>query len=148
MRVVFDTVGFVRALINPKVVGDASCSTTQRPIPSSFLDRWSSRSCRVAASGSRAAFQTLPGRDPATILHILQTAETIQLTGIPAVNRDPKDDKVLATAVAGKADYLVSEDRDLLDMERYEGLRSSMRRSLSGCWRRSRQRSLFIVRIR
>jgi putative PIN family toxin of toxin-antitoxin system len=34
--------------------------------------------------------------------------------------RDPKDDKFIACAVAGEADYLVSSDRDLLDMERYQ----------------------------
>ena len=34
--------------------------------------------------------------------------------------QDSKDDKFLACAVAGEADYLVSSDRDLLDMERYQ----------------------------
>jgi putative PIN family toxin of toxin-antitoxin system len=34
--------------------------------------------------------------------------------------RDPKDDKFLACAVEGGAHYLVSSDRDLLDMRRYQ----------------------------
>ena len=33
--------------------------------------------------------------------------------------RDPKDDKFLACAVEGEAHYLVSNDRDLLDMRHY-----------------------------
>ena len=33
--------------------------------------------------------------------------------------RDPKDDRFLACAVEGKAHYLVSSDRDLLDMRYY-----------------------------
>jgi len=33
--------------------------------------------------------------------------------------RDPKDDKFLACAVEGDAHYLVSSDRDLLDMRRH-----------------------------
>ena len=33
--------------------------------------------------------------------------------------RDPKDDKFLACAVEGGAHYLISSDRDLLDMRRY-----------------------------
>ena len=33
--------------------------------------------------------------------------------------RDPKDDKFLACAVEGQAHYLVSSDRDLLDMRHY-----------------------------
>ncbi|MFZ0317961.1 MAG: putative toxin-antitoxin system toxin component, PIN family [Candidatus Sulfotelmatobacter sp.] len=36
--------------------------------------------------------------------------------------RDPKDDKFLALAVAGKADCIVSGDSDLLDMVAYEGI--------------------------
>jgi len=36
--------------------------------------------------------------------------------------RDPKDDKFLACAVEGKAQYLVSSDRDLLDMKRYRNV--------------------------
>jgi hypothetical protein len=36
--------------------------------------------------------------------------------------RDPKDDKFLACAVEGHADYLVSSDRDLLDLRRYQGI--------------------------
>ncbi len=36
--------------------------------------------------------------------------------------RDPKDDKFLACAVGGKAHYLVSSDRDLLDMRHYRGM--------------------------
>jgi hypothetical protein len=34
--------------------------------------------------------------------------------------RDPKDDKFLACAVEGRAHYLVSSDRDLLDLNRFE----------------------------
>ena len=36
--------------------------------------------------------------------------------------RDPKDDKFLACAVEGKAHYLVSSDKDLLDMKSYRGV--------------------------
>jgi len=36
--------------------------------------------------------------------------------------RDPKDDKILACAVEGRAHYLVSSDRDLLDMRHYRGV--------------------------
>ncbi len=38
---------------------------------------------------------------------------------ISGAGRDPKDDKFLAGAVEGQAHYLVSSDRDLLDMRRY-----------------------------
>lgn len=41
---------------------------------------------------------------------------------LPNVCRDPKDDKFLACAVEGRAHYLVSSDRDLLDLRRYQGV--------------------------
>jgi len=37
-------------------------------------------------------------------------------------SRDPKDDKFLACAVEGHAHYLVSSDRDLLDLRAYSGV--------------------------
>lgn len=42
--------------------------------------------------------------------------------GIETVARDPSDDKFLEAAVTGQADWLVSGDYDLLDMEEYEGI--------------------------
>jgi putative PIN family toxin of toxin-antitoxin system len=43
----------------------------------------------------------------------------LDLTG---ASRDPKDDKFLACAVEGEAHYLVSSDRDLLDMHLFRGV--------------------------
>jgi putative PIN family toxin of toxin-antitoxin system len=45
---------------------------------------------------------------------------TLQL---PGVTRDPKDDPLVACAVEGAADYLVSGDRDLLDLGETENTR-------------------------
>jgi uncharacterized protein len=39
------------------------------------------------------------------------------------VSRDPKDNPILECAVAARADFLVTGDRDLLDLERYEKIR-------------------------
>lgn len=44
------------------------------------------------------------------------------LPDIYAVERDPKDDMVVACAVAAQADYIVSRDRDLLDLGTYQGI--------------------------
>lgn len=46
------------------------------------------------------------------------------ITGaIPSVVRDPKGDYLLAYALLGRADYLVTGDRDLLVLDRVEQLR-------------------------
>src|SRR5437764_15264215 len=42
---------------------------------------------------------------------------------IPAICRDPKDDYLLAHALIGKADYLISRDKDLLTLGDVEGIK-------------------------
>lgn len=42
---------------------------------------------------------------------------------IPAISRDPKDDYLLAHALIGKADYLISRDKDLLTLGEVEGVK-------------------------
>lgn len=44
------------------------------------------------------------------------------LPSLQVVERDPKDDMIVACAVAASANYIVSRDRDLLDLEEYEGI--------------------------
>ena len=38
------------------------------------------------------------------------------------VCRDPSDDKFLECAVEGRANYIVSADKDLLDLKIFEGI--------------------------
>lgn len=40
-----------------------------------------------------------------------------------AVEADPKDDKIVAAALESKAAYIVSEDKHLLDLKEYEGIK-------------------------
>ena len=48
----------------------------------------------------------------------MSKAEVVEIGEIPPVVRDPKDDIIVATAVAGQADFIVSEDNDLLDLKK------------------------------
>jgi putative PIN family toxin of toxin-antitoxin system len=41
---------------------------------------------------------------------------------IPRTARDPEDDPILACALEGRADYIVSGDQDLLSLTRVEGI--------------------------
>lgn len=43
-----------------------------------------------------------------------------QLPEIRVIERDPKDDMIIACAVAVSANYIVSRDRDLLDLGNYQ----------------------------
>lgn len=66
----------------------------------------------------------LTPQDTRDVLHLLETRATV-IPGrlkIPPTARDPDDDHILACAVEGHADYVVSGDEDLLSLERYEGI--------------------------
>lgn len=58
------------------------------------------------------------------ILHLLDS-QAIRVPGrltIPRTARDPRDDHILVCAVEGHADYVVTGDRDLLVLERFQGI--------------------------
>jgi predicted nucleic acid-binding protein len=65
-------------------------------------------------------FRRVEGLDLRRVLQILETAEVVEPTSVPAVSPDPKDDMFLAAAHAGAADYLVSEDHHLLGLTQYQ----------------------------
>jgi uncharacterized protein len=47
---------------------------------------------------------------------------TGEITDVPPVVRDPNDDMVVACAVAVNANYIVTRDKDLLDLGTHEGI--------------------------
>ncbi len=51
-------------------------------------------------------------------------AELIEVTDIDqVVLRDPDDDAVIACAVSGECELIISGDKDLLDLKEYRGIR-------------------------
>lgn len=42
---------------------------------------------------------------------------------IPAISRDPKDDYLIAHARAARASFLVSWDKDLRDLQQFDGIK-------------------------
>jgi predicted nucleic acid-binding protein len=54
---------------------------------------------------------------------LLANARHVVLEEIAAISRDPKDDIFLATALEAQAQYLVTEDNDLLVLHPYETIR-------------------------
>lgn len=122
LRVLFDTVVFVRCLINPfglwgKLVFGRSREyrlVLSRPVIEEIVEV-------LARPELTAMFRSLAGLDLRAVLDLLAQAEIVELGTIPATSRDPKDDKFLATALAGAADYLVTEDHDLLVLTEHAG---------------------------
>ena len=121
---VFDTVIFVRSLINPHgkwgrlVFSYASYYrlVVSEPILTETL-------AMLQRPELTRKFRTLPGLDRGRIMDLLAQAESVEVLHIPSVSRDPEDNKLLATAQAASADYLVAEDQDLLVLKEYQGVR-------------------------
>ena len=63
--------------------------------------------------------------DPQPLIEVIET-DTEQTPGtltLSGVCRDPKDDHFVACAVEGKADYIVTTDKDLLVLGDYQGIK-------------------------
>jgi putative PIN family toxin of toxin-antitoxin system len=56
------------------------------------------------------------------LVDLAAIAEWTAITGAVHVCRDPDDDKLLETAIAGRADALVTGDSDLLELHPFRGL--------------------------
>ena len=54
---------------------------------------------------------------------LVMTAEIIEPPGLPEqISRDPDDDKFIACALAGDCQFIISGDKDLLEVSGYQGV--------------------------
>jgi putative PIN family toxin of toxin-antitoxin system len=120
-RVIFDTVVFVRALINPR----SHCGQilfehfsgyrlfVSRAIIEEILEVF-------GRAQIISKFNTLKNFDLTAVLDIVAAAELVEPSIVARASRDPGDDKFLAAASTAGAAFLVSEDQDLLVLRTYE----------------------------
>lgn len=120
-RAVFDTVVFVRSLINPYGRwGELVFSYQDRYqlfVSQQIVEEYLEVLHRPELAKK---FKALTNLDLAKIIDLLGQAPLVEISTIPTASRDPKDNKFLACAQQAKADYLVTEDRDLLDIGEYQ----------------------------
>lgn len=123
MKLVIDTVVVVRAFIKPEswsgVLLDARRDQYELIASPAILAEYQNVTNRPAIQRKYVAAENQV-RD--AIMDSLLRATIVNPETIPAICRDPGDDKFLAAALACGADYIVSEDLDLLSMEAYEGI--------------------------
>ena len=124
VRIVIDTVGFVRAMMGPTSAWGELVFRRAHQIETLLCEQMVveiervltypkvARKLESPAAASRAALDA-----------VIQGATFVDVVEIPAICRDPGDDIVLATAHLGGAAYILSEDKDWLDMIEYEGIR-------------------------
>lgn len=70
----------------------------------------------------RDKYHVADGDIESILLLILLRGEPVNPDRRIAACRDPKDDKFLEVAVAGRADAIVTADEDLLDLNPFEGI--------------------------
>lgn len=124
LRVVFDTVVFVRSLINPYgrwgelvfLHGD-KYQLFVSPAVVEEIFQVLHRPIIVKK------FRTDEYLSLETVVKLLENANLVKTTKITGGSRDLKDNKFLATAIAAKAHYLISEDRDLLDLKNFQNIK-------------------------
>ena len=125
MRVVVDTVVFVRALINPKGrwerllfdLSDRFVIVLSPDIIKEIL------SVLYRPALRRRFPQMAEPPHLERVLALLQAADVVEPEEEVTVCRYAADDKFFACALAGNAQYIVTEDKDILAVGEYRGVR-------------------------
>lgn len=123
MRVLLDANVFISFLLHPqrqspsaRLIRAALAGRYTLLLPEALLAEFSDRIRGKPYLAGRIAPAGVD--DLAAILGAVSETVPVILTPIPAVTRDPKDDYLLAYAVVGEADVLVTGDEDLLVLGR------------------------------
>jgi putative PIN family toxin of toxin-antitoxin system len=124
IRAVFDTNVFLRALINPY----SRCGRLLDEFVDDYELVLSPAIIREVLEvlhrpRLRAKFPSITQLDVARIISLCEQARVVEPPSVPPVARDPADDKFLACARSAGADFLVTEDKDLLILEAHAGTR-------------------------
>jgi putative PIN family toxin of toxin-antitoxin system len=124
IRAVFDTNIFLRALINPH----SRCGRLLDEFAGDYELVFSPAIIREVMDvlhrpKLRAKLPQITQLDIASLIALFEQAEVVEPASEPSISRDPKDDKFLACAQAGDVQYLVTEDKDLLVLEKYDKTR-------------------------
>jgi putative PIN family toxin of toxin-antitoxin system len=123
MSVVFDTVILVRGLINQS--GWCGRLLHERRnryrlvVSPAVLAEYLAVLQRPALVRKYGVLESHELRD---VLNFVASGILVDPPRIPAVCRDPADDMFLAAAEAGEARFIVSEDRDLLNLDSFRDI--------------------------
>lgn len=120
-RVIFDT----HLLISRLLLVDSTASRAVRRLMDRSQPLVSEDTLsELADTLSRRKFDTYVSREDRQRFFELfaRVAEWVTITTTVRQCRDPQDDKFLELAVDGKADWIVTGDKDLLELSPYQGV--------------------------
>ncbi len=126
IRVVFDTVIFVRALLGSRnfsgrLIFEYSNNYQlflARPLVEEIIEVLGRKEIIKRFHLRQSNYPKAMAR----LLKSINSAEIVKIGKISSISRDPKDDKFLAAAQTADANYLISADKDLLDLKEYQGI--------------------------
>ena len=120
MRAVFDTNIFISAFIFPgaeaekaifRIINNEDRLIISKPIILEVLAVLSNKFSRDREAISRVA------------VHLAELGEVVEPDRQIHILRDEPDNRILECALAGKADIIVTGDREMLKLKEYEGIR-------------------------
>ena len=124
-RAVFDSTVLVSAFLKPGGVSDELLALAGEAFTLALAPEIIAETRRKLLTGKkiRQRYAYTDERVRRFCRGLARMAEPVRnLPPLAGVVRDPEDDLIVAAAVAAKADYIVSRDRDLRDLGSYQGI--------------------------
>ncbi len=125
MRAVLDTVVYVRAMINRESRWGRLIFALAEQYTVIYSPEMIKEVLAVLnRSKLRDRFPQINDVSTAALIELFGSGEVVEPKDRLDVSRDSADNKFFECALAGHADYIVSEDRDILDVGEYEGVKT------------------------
>lgn len=120
-RIVIDTNVYVSRFIRPSSTpGLAVAKASQEATTLVSIATWTE--LRVVLRRPKFSRYIAAGLLEPYLNHVWTTSEPVSILSSIRACRDPRDDKFLEVAVHGRADAIVTGDRDLLDLNPFRGI--------------------------
>ena len=119
LRAVIDTNVFIAALIKP---GGTTAKAVEKATSEFTVIRSADTISELEQKLATAKLQKYVQPEEVKVFLDALRNDTVLIDAVVSVraSRDPKDDKFIALAATGGADFFITEDKDLLVLEVYE----------------------------
>lgn len=141
-RAVFDSTVLISAFLRPGGLSDEllSQATEERFVlllsPGIIAETWRKL---LTSTRLQARYRYTDERAHSFCRGLLRISEIVRnVSPLTGVVRDPNDDMIIACAVAGRADRIVTRDKDLLVIASYQGVAVSTPEEFRGLLRINR----------